>query len=446
MLATDELRGVAEMTTTQQRLKFRRNPCSALWDKYASLLQVTMAVQNRHSRCLPLTHYFDKQGSVKGQGQGVRQGYGGEDGSEEDDGGGVMPISEEIQVQLMDLIQTCRHLSSNEDLGGNGMFAGGDQNDASEFLRFVFDMFHRALQRPASIRITGTAENEHELMAVRCWQYLSDIYQREYSEIFQRFYGVSVTYLYGQHDHLTRSLRPEHFFLCDLELPVVPEGASSVSLQDCLEFSTRPELLSGENAWINEARQNQRENVFKQQLFWSLPDVFIICLKRFSMTPTGHVYRNDTIVRFPVTDLLDMTPYMSEHAIFEDAAGTPVSFHYSLYGICNQHGSLHGGHYTAFVRVQNGTSEVCRGGGEGGWYFCDDAKVTPLSAEEVRSHTMHAAPYMLFYRRAPHPKHKVQAFNPPPSSTVAKQTQAPQHYRPHPHPHPHPHHHANRAA
>ena len=61
---------------------------------------------------------------------------------------------------------------------------------------------------------------------------------------------------------------------------------------------------------------------------------------------------------------------------------TPPVPLYELYAVVAHRGSLHGGHYTAFVKAG------------GRWYACDDAAVLPACESAARS----AQPYLLFYR------------------------------------------------
>ena len=58
---------------------------------------------------------------------------------------------------------------------------------------------------------------------------------------------------------------------------------------------------------------------------------------------------------------------------------------YSLYGVVVHHGSLHGGHYTAYVKAHGGTTAM--------WYYASDSHVRSARVEEIS--TCNA--YMLFY-------------------------------------------------
>ena len=58
--------------------------------------------------------------------------------------------------------------------------------------------------------------------------------------------------------------------------------------------------------YYNEKTQrSEEEEVYKDIKFWSLPDVLIITLKRFS----NNMKKNNIVVDFPLEDL-DMSPYI----------------------------------------------------------------------------------------------------------------------------------------
>ena len=58
---------------------------------------------------------------------------------------------------------------------------------------------------------------------------------------------------------------------------------------------------------------------------------------------------------------------------------------YDLYGVVNHHGSLYGGHYTAY----------CLNFLDHKWYEFNDSRVSKMSSKEVVS----VYSYVLFYRR-----------------------------------------------
>ncbi|KAJ8378501.1 hypothetical protein AAFF_G00238840, partial [Aldrovandia affinis] len=65
--------------------------------------------------------------------------------------------------------------------------------------------------------------------------------------------------------------------------------------------------------------------------------------------------------------------------------GPPPDFLYDLYAVCNHHGGMHGGHYTAY----------CRNSVDGQWYGYDDSSVDLVPEEEICTR----GAYILFYQR-----------------------------------------------
>lgn len=104
------------------------------------------------------------------------------------------------------------------------------------------------------------------------------------------------------------------------------------------------------------------------------------------------------MVKFPLTGL-DMTPHVvkrsqsswslpSHWSPWRRPYGLgrdPEDYIYDLYAVCNHHGTMQGGHYTAF----------CKNSVDGLWYCFDDSDVQQLSEDEVCTQTA----YILFYQR-----------------------------------------------
>ena len=110
----------------------------------------------------------------------------------------------------------------------------------------------------------------------------------------------------------------------------------------------------------------------KRILFWSLPELLIITLKRFS----NAMRKNKCLVDFPREDL-DLSPYVVGY--------DSDSYVYDLYGVCNHSGGVLGGHYTSFIRNANGR-----------WYHYND---THVSAVQNDSQIKSPLAYCFFYRK-----------------------------------------------
>ena len=264
------------------------------------------------------------------------------------------------------------------------LFSGFQQNDVAEFLGFLLDCFHTALAREVEMKVRGVARNATDRAAKECYEMMAGMYKKQYSEVLNIFYGVQVSVIESlhstQHPNQTQvlSTKPEPFCILNVSFPSSGgTGGAPVSLFDCLSHHCIPEVLSGDNAWFNEAT-GQKQDVKKRLSFWSLPNVLIIVLKRFEMNAHGHVRKIQVPVEVPC-NRADFSKYVHGY--------NRESYVYDLFGVCNHHGgSSMGGHYTATIRNANGK-----------WYGCNDTivKEVPITGGSIVSNL----PYCLFYRK-----------------------------------------------
>lgn len=211
------------------------------------------------------------------------------------------------------------------------------------------------------------------------------------------------------------------------------EGECSVL--SCLTQFTAIELMTGNNkvGCVNCTQRHNKgkegkmvcTNSTKQLLISSPPAVLILHLKRFQV----HVNTLRKITRHvPFPLILDLAPICSTKSKESPTVRSDQNqIMYSLYGVVEHSGTLHGGHYVAFVKVrptlsdddyrwsfvptsqgshrhtaQAATSKV-PGAAEGGtfspppgrWYYVSDSRVREVEEEVV----MRSQAYMLFYER-----------------------------------------------
>ena len=244
------------------------------------------------------------------------------------------------------------------------IFTGFAQNDLPEFLHFMIDCFHTSLSREVIMNIKGTAKNNVDTMAIKCFNMMRNMYKKEYSEILTMFFGISISTLTSLSD-VEYTTNPEPFFMIQLPLP----DKMMPSLYDCLDLYTEKELLTDDNMYLNE-NTNEREEVYKCIKFWSLPDILIITLKRFSNT----IQKNNCVVDFPLEDL-DMSSYVVGY--------NKSTYIYDLYAICNHSGNVMGGHYNASIKDSNSK-----------WYLFNDTNISPITQIEKNKKA-----YCFFYRK-----------------------------------------------
>jgi len=229
---------------------------------------------------------------------------------------------------------------------GINLFSGWNQNDFTEFLLFLMDCFHNSISQSVKINVLGKCKNDKDEIALECFNMLKTLYERDYSNIMKDFYGVYVSVMHtldNNHTRKERNIKPEIFSILDLPIPDKTAKKTTnkfITIYDCIDFYCQPEYISGDNAWFNE-KTGKKENIIKEIQFWSLPNVLIITLKRFSFD--GQT-KNMTFVDFPL-DYLDLSKYI----IGYDAN----TYKYQLFAVANHEGGITGGHYTATIRTSN---------------------------------------------------------------------------------------------
>ena len=151
-----------------------------------------------------------------------------------------------------------------------------------------------------------------------------------------------------------------------------------ISLQDCLDEFMREEELGEDDPWYCPKCKKHQQATKKFDL-WSVPDVLVVHLKRFS---SSRALRDkiEAFVDFPIEGL-DLTEMVQEGKIAMqlqaqgvdiDSGDLGETLLYDLYAVDEHRGGLGGGHYRAYA-----FNDVTRQ-----WYQFDDAFVS-LSRPEA---------------------------------------------------------------
>lgn len=268
----------------------------------------------------------------------------------------------------------------------NNMFSTISQNDMPEFLTFLFNIFHTSLKRKVTMTIGGRPKNKRDKMAKMCYEMMQKEYTENYSEILNMFYGIHVSTLKqtagtagtssveSGDDYF--SIRPEPFMV--ISLPIPHESSTrDISLMDCFDLNCESELMEGDNAWFNETL-GKKQNVYKQLVYWSLPEIMVIDIKRFEYNPkTDSFVKNQSNIRIPIENV-NFSKYVEGY--------NKDSYIYDLYGICNHHGDETFGHYTSTIKTADSK-----------WFNFNDSNIKEISIKgsEIIGNT----PYCLFYRK-----------------------------------------------
>ncbi|KAG7277608.1 hypothetical protein CRUP_013926 [Coryphaenoides rupestris] len=168
------------------------------------------------------------------------------------------------------------------------------------------------------------------------------------------------------------------------------------SLAQCFQLYTKEEQLAPDDAWRCPHCKQLQQGSIKLSL-WTLPDILILHLKRFRQDSDRRM-KMQNMVRFPLVGM-DMAPHMvkrsqsswslpSHWSPWRRPYGMgrdPEDYLYDLYAVCNHHGNMQGGHYTAH----------CKNSIDGQWYCFDDSDVHAIADDHVCKQTA----YILFYQR-----------------------------------------------
>ena len=251
----------------------------------------------------------------------------------------------------------------------------GNQHDMTEFLMFIIDCFHTGISKPKQLEVDESACNGDKV-SIKCLKMFSDTYSKEYSEIIELFYGIQMTIL-STKDKTILNHVPEPFCSINLSLPqkLETDTTENPSLNDCFDYYTRSEFLTGDNKLFNSTTK-QLEDAYTRIMFWGLPPILILDIKRFN-THLGFGGGTKRYVDFPINGL-DMSKYVN--------GPDNKKYIYDLYGVCNHIGNNHGGHYFAFVKSSLGI-----------WHIFNDGDIATLLPERIVS----PCAYCLFYRIRP---------------------------------------------
>ena len=233
----------------------------------------------------------------------------------------ILMWSENCTIAPWGFIKAIKHVAKGKN---RDLFTGYDQNDVSEFLLFIIDCLHGGIKREVDMTINGDVMNTMDSLATECYKMMQNMYKKEYSEILNIFYGISVTQIksYDSEEVLSRACEP--FSILSLSLP----NKISTTIFECLDLYSNDEELTDDNAWFND-KTNKKEKEKKNTIFWSLPSVLIIDLKRFNNANR----KVHLMVTTPMNNI-DFSKYVKGY--------NSQSYVYDLFGTGNHSGSAWG--------------------------------------------------------------------------------------------------------
>ncbi len=294
-----------------------------------------------------------------------------------------------------------KHIDSKKQ-----QYMGHAQHCSYEFLEDLLDQIHEENKIKINVRFNNIPQNvreyilknneyvkrlgsklteqgrellEQEIKKYRTDKILESIYsdsytywinhiKDNYSVVKEHFTGLSCQIITcTECENVSHSFEP--YRVLPLSLPRV----SKITLYDAFDEEFKTELLKEDSAYHCD---NCKEKVVavKKNYLWSLPDVFIMSLKRYH----NAVAKLPILVEFPLDDL-DLNKYCFETR--------KTNKKYSLYAIIEHHGSQRGGHYLAYSK-----NPITRK-----WFKYDDSTVTyvPDISKEVDLRNYYVLLYQL---------------------------------------------------
>ena len=237
-------------------------------------------------------------------------------------------------------------LLSLKELIGNlyNPFVGFGQEDAHEFLIKLLELMYEDLGREKISTLHGTPDDVPNGQI--------DVGVPKILEILQGMHKITV--LCKSCHYTSSSFEPFNV------LSLSPPTTKTSNVEKLLKCAYGDNHIS----YTCPGCRKQDSSRQKHEIV-KLPQVLILHLKRFDVNNKG-ISKNQQYVDFPLEKL---NVGESQHA-------------YKLSGITNHYGTLHAGHYISF----------CKSRSDGGWYKCDDSKITKLDASIKTS-----AAYLLYY-------------------------------------------------
>ena len=244
------------------------------------------------------------------------------------------------------------------------IFDNFSQNDVSEFLTLLLELFHKDLKKKVTINVNGNPKTPSDKIAFRALNQWKKDFENSYSCIIKNFYSQMITFTScTECDYITTNHEP--FVVLNIE---IPQNANSI--EDCLRRHTESNELDCDNQWLCD-KCNQRVSPKRKIMLWDTTDILIVCLKRF----TENLTKNNKHIQF--SDTLNIKDLSINY--------TEKSTNYKLIGVCIQSGGIGGGHYYA----------ICRHNKDGVWRCYNDSTVREYTDDKLYSES----PYCFFYQR-----------------------------------------------
>jgi ubiquitin C-terminal hydrolase len=246
-------------------------------------------------------------------------------------------------------------------------FGRPQQNDSHEYLVYLLDNFHEALNENANSKDVVEPAPKDASMAVQAEVGWRTFLSRHTSPVIDMFFGMNRVTVECDTCH-NKSYRWETFNVYKIPL----EGAT---LQDWFRAENAPSTIDEYECESCRISYDKRQPAKKYGHIWRLPQSLFVALRRFDYNG-----RKNMTACPPISGLVSL----AEH--FAPESDHPSkSWQFECRAIADHHGGLHGGHYSAQM-AHPVTNQ---------WWWIDDSMSQPLPAGP----RFGSANYVVYLRR-----------------------------------------------
>ncbi|OZJ01660.1 hypothetical protein BZG36_05518 [Bifiguratus adelaidae] len=271
-------------------------------------------------------------------------------------------------------------------------FRGYQQQDAQEFLRYFLDRMHNELDLSGGGTFASETDKTFQNDPYRTNTSIISTVGNGTGSMIWKIFGGSLWSKIRCKACSHQSEREDPFLDLSLDIPSrfakrrrtqIDPRYGQCTIYDCLDQYTATEELAEEDKYMC-PRCKVKRPCTKKFLIKRTPEILCLHLKRFSFTRLARA-KIDSFVSFPL-EALDLSSYTTDprRPHLYDCFATVVHQGYSV----------NSGHYLSYVLDQRvPTSETSLN--ESQWYLFNDAKVSPVTHDQVASEPV----YLLFYKR-----------------------------------------------
>ena len=227
----------------------------------------------------------------------------------------------------------------------NDMFVGHEQNDVTELMYFILNIFSEVLiDNNLLIKLKNDCiKNNYENNFI---QYID----KDYKNFSYIDYGFT---FYVKTEYIEKETNKQ--LSCNYERNIILDiPLTKLNLNECLEdyFKNEPMDIENENQYYCD-KDKKYKNVIKKKYLFHSSKYLIIQLGRWN----NNLKKNQRIIEYDIDNL----------SLINYNYNKNNSINYKLIGIINHSGILQGGHYNCCIKKEDS------------WYLFDDTDIKKIS-------------------------------------------------------------------